>query len=80
MSKEEGIAFARQYGSLFLECSAKTRLNVQQCFAELIHKVSWRHADWVSLSLTTSRKASSCSLKLHVFPPWWPVSFMKGSA
>ncbi|CAI5497201.1 unnamed protein product [Closterium sp. NIES-64] len=39
VAKEEGIAFARQYGSLFLECSAKTRLNVQQCFSELVQKI-----------------------------------------
>eukprot|EP00249_Psilotum_nudum_P025672 c30435_g1_i1 orf=446-1075(-) len=39
VSKQEGIAFARQYGCLFLECSAKTRVNVQQCFEELVLKV-----------------------------------------
>lgn len=39
VSKEEGTAFARQYGALFLECSAKTRLNVQQCFTELVQKI-----------------------------------------
>lgn len=39
VSKQEGIAFARQYGCLFLECSAKTRANVQLCFEELVQKV-----------------------------------------
>lgn len=39
VAKEEGIEFARQYGCLFLECSAKTRINVQQCFEELVQKV-----------------------------------------
>ncbi|XP_058113549.1 ras-related protein RABC1-like [Magnolia sinica] len=37
--KKEGIDFAREYGCLFLECSAKTRINVQQCFEELVLKV-----------------------------------------
>ena len=39
VSREEGVAMARQHGSLFLECSAKTKINVQQCFQELVQKV-----------------------------------------
>lgn len=39
VTKKEGINFARKYGCLFIECSAKTRVNVQQCFEELILKV-----------------------------------------
>ena len=39
MTKKEGIDFAREYGCLFIECSAKTRVNVQQCFEELVLKV-----------------------------------------
>ncbi|KAH7278178.1 hypothetical protein KP509_38G028200 [Ceratopteris richardii] len=39
VTKQEGIAFARQYGCLFLECSAKTRLNVEKCFEELVLKI-----------------------------------------
>lgn len=39
VTKEEGLSFARQHGSLFLECSAKTRVNVQQCFSELVQKI-----------------------------------------
>lgn len=41
VTKKEGINFARDYGCLFIECSAKTRVNVQQCFEELVLKV-WR--------------------------------------
>ena len=40
VSKKEGIDFAWEYGCLFLECSAKTRVNVEQCFEELVLKVS----------------------------------------
>ncbi|KAG2389938.1 hypothetical protein LR48_Vigan07g227700 [Vigna angularis] len=39
VSKTEGINFAREYGCLFTECSAKTRVNVAQCFDELVMKI-----------------------------------------
>ncbi|XP_021774568.1 ras-related protein RABC2a-like [Chenopodium quinoa] len=39
VTREEGIALAQQLGSLFLECSAKTRENVEQCFEELALKI-----------------------------------------
>ena len=44
VTKKEGINFAREYGCLFIECSAKTRVNVQQCFEELVLKV------WLSIN------------------------------
>ncbi|XWS23635.1 hypothetical protein CRYUN_Cryun28dG0031800 [Craigia yunnanensis] len=39
VSKKEGIDFAQEYGCLFIECSAKTRVNVEQCFEELVLKI-----------------------------------------
>jgi len=39
VTKKEGIAFARQHGCLFLEASAKTSINVQRCFDELMLKI-----------------------------------------
>ncbi|XP_059305922.1 ras-related protein RABC2a-like [Lycium ferocissimum] len=39
VSREEGIALAKELGGLFLECSAKTRENVQNCFEELALKI-----------------------------------------
>ncbi|KAK9127557.1 hypothetical protein Syun_016354 [Stephania yunnanensis] len=39
VTREEGIALAKDLGCLFLECSAKTRENVQQCFEELALKI-----------------------------------------
>ncbi|EXB75905.1 Ras-related protein RABC2a [Morus notabilis] len=39
VSREEGMALAKELGSLFLECSAKTRENVEQCFEELALKI-----------------------------------------
>ncbi|KAF7840115.1 ras-related protein RABC1-like [Senna tora] len=39
VTKKEGLDFAREYGCLFIECSAKTRINVQNCFEELVLKI-----------------------------------------
>ncbi|KAK1392684.1 RAB GTPase-like [Heracleum sosnowskyi] len=39
VSREEGISLANEHGCLFLECSAKTRENVEQCFKELALKI-----------------------------------------
>ncbi|WJX34688.1 Ras-related protein rabc1 [Trifolium repens] len=39
VTKKEGTDFARECGCLFIECSAKTRVNVQHCFEELVLKI-----------------------------------------
>uniref|UniRef100_A0A1D1XC56 Ras-related protein RABC2a n=1 Tax=Anthurium amnicola TaxID=1678845 RepID=A0A1D1XC56_9ARAE len=39
VTREEGITLAKEYGCLFLECSAKTRENVEKCFDELALKI-----------------------------------------
>jgi len=39
VSREEGAAFAKQRNMLFIECSAKTRLGIQQAFEELVQRV-----------------------------------------
>ncbi|BAT79251.1 hypothetical protein LR48_Vigan04g140500 [Vigna angularis] len=39
VTKKEAVDFARECGCLFIECSAKTRVNVQQCFEELVLKI-----------------------------------------
>ncbi|XWS55896.1 hypothetical protein CRYUN_Cryun09bG0039300 [Craigia yunnanensis] len=39
VSREEGIVLAKELGCMFLECSAKTRENVEQCFEELALKI-----------------------------------------
>ncbi|XP_024985637.1 ras-related protein RABC2a-like isoform X2 [Cynara cardunculus var. scolymus] len=39
VSREEGAALAKELGCLFLECSARTQENVQQCFQELALKI-----------------------------------------
>ena len=44
MTREEGMAIAEEHGWTFLECSAKTRENVVQCFEELALKVLFESA------------------------------------
>ncbi|XP_073033801.1 ras-related protein RABC2a-like [Primulina eburnea] len=39
VSREEGLTRAKELGCLFLECSAQTRTNVEQCFEELALKI-----------------------------------------
>ncbi|EEF42866.1 ras-related protein RABC2a [Ricinus communis] len=39
VSREEGMALAKEHGCAFLECSAKTRENVEKCFEELALKI-----------------------------------------
>ncbi|XP_058740304.1 ras-related protein RABC2a-like [Vicia villosa] len=39
VSREEGLALAKELGCLLLECSAKTRENVEKCFEELALKI-----------------------------------------
>ncbi|KAK4478679.1 hypothetical protein RD792_014172 [Penstemon davidsonii] len=39
VSREEGMALAKELGCIYLECSAKTRENVDQCFEELALKI-----------------------------------------
>ena len=51
VSREEGIALAKELGCLFLECSAKTRENVEQCFEELALKAILMTLKAVNLSI-----------------------------
>lgn len=39
VTREEGLQFARQHSTLFVESSAKTALGVQQTFDELLRKI-----------------------------------------
>ncbi|KAI3917174.1 hypothetical protein MKX01_003623 [Papaver californicum] len=47
VTREERSALAQEMGCLFLECSAITQLNVQQCFKELALKVCSQHPEHV---------------------------------
>lgn len=39
VTREEGLALAQDHKCLFLECSAKSKENVHQCFRDLTLKV-----------------------------------------
>ena len=39
MTKEMGMALAREHQMLFIECSAKTKVGIQQAFEELVQKI-----------------------------------------
>lgn len=39
VTRAEGQAFARAHGCLFLECSAKSRVGVQEAFQELVQRI-----------------------------------------
>ncbi|CAL5414636.1 unnamed protein product [Camellia sinensis] len=66
VTKKEGIDFAREYGCLYIECSAKTRVNVEQCFEELVMKI----LETPSLLA----EGSSLSVKRNIFKQKPPVS------
>ena len=36
IAREDGVAFAKEHGCLFLECSAKTKVRVAEAFDELV--------------------------------------------
>ncbi|ORY32240.1 small GTPase superfamily [Naematelia encephala] len=40
VTTEEGRAFAHRMGTLFIECSAKTKVGVEEAFKELVARVS----------------------------------------
>jgi Ras-related protein Rab-18 len=46
VSENEGTAFAAKHGMLFIECSAKTQVGIQQVFEELVRKILERPRLW----------------------------------
>merc|ERR1711907_403672 len=39
VSHEDGLEFAREHSTLFIECSAKTKVGIEQAFDELVSKI-----------------------------------------
>ncbi|KJE91151.1 GTP-binding protein yptV3 [Capsaspora owczarzaki ATCC 30864] len=46
VSRAEGLAFAQRHSMLFIECSARTRVGVEQAFEELVQKMYDTPALW----------------------------------
>nr|GEU46583.1 zinc finger, CCHC-type [Tanacetum cinerariifolium] len=59
VTKKEGIEFAREYGCLFIECSEKTQVNVEQCFEELILKITNRRTGFMDFDYAMGRSITS---------------------
>ncbi|XP_039067307.1 ras-related protein RABC2a-like isoform X2 [Hibiscus syriacus] len=57
VTREEGMALAQQRKCSFLECSAKTRANVHQCFKDLILKI---------LEVPSLLEKGSTAVKKHI--------------
>ncbi|KAM1406307.1 hypothetical protein ACFXTH_000996 [Malus domestica] len=57
VTREEGLALAQEHKCLFLECSAKTRENVQQCFKDLTMKM---------LEVPSLLESGSVEVKRHI--------------
>jgi hypothetical protein len=63
VSKEEGKHIAQKLKALFIEASAKTNVNVNEVFFELVRTISqWReaHPDQAPPVLNVKKKKSTC--------------------
>lgn len=71
VSRQEGQRFAMERGALFIECSAKTRVGVQQAFEELCLKIAETPSLWkkqlhavpahLNMNSTANNEDPSCS-------------------
>jgi len=69
VTKEEGMRFAKKKSMLYIECSAKTKVGVQQTFEELVQKILDTPSLWetkkptsgVSLNTEENIEQQGCS-------------------
>ncbi|KAG6427461.1 hypothetical protein SASPL_111706 [Salvia splendens] len=69
VSREEGMSLAKELGCLFLECSARTRENVEQCFAELALKIMDVHVPRLLEEGSTVKRNILKQKQEHQTPP-----------
>jgi len=62
VTREEGQRFARSKAMLFMECSAKTKLGIQQAFEELVQKILETPSLWQDAQTNRSRSGGVPSL------------------
>ena len=59
VTSQEGVELAKQYNCPFLEASAKTRVNTNQMFLELLNEVVYKELS----KLPLKKKEEKCSLQ-----------------
>jgi GTPase SAR1 family protein len=61
VSTSEGVAVAKEFGCPFLECSAKTRMNIEEVFFELVREIQ-RERGPIEKKSKGKSSNKSCSL------------------
>jgi len=64
VTKEEGMKFARKKAMLYIECSAKTKVGIQQTFEELVQKILDKPSLWQDELRNKKTPASDHSVHL----------------
>ena len=75
VARKEGVAFAKEYGCLFLECSAKTKVRVAEAFDELVKGILDAPGllvdevdDGVNLGAYADRAGGGCCCRTRAVP------------
>uniref|UniRef100_A0A158PBY3 small monomeric GTPase n=1 Tax=Angiostrongylus cantonensis TaxID=6313 RepID=A0A158PBY3_ANGCA len=62
VGKDQGQNLAHQFGSAYLETSAKSKINVNEIFYDLIRQINRRYPDSGKLQRQPSKKCCQCCL------------------
>ncbi|KAL6740561.1 hypothetical protein Aduo_013905 [Ancylostoma duodenale] len=62
VGKDQGLNLARQFGSAYLETSAKAKINVNEVFYDLIRQINRRYPDTTKKPGETSKQCCACNL------------------
>lgn len=62
VGKDQGQNLARQFGSAYLETSAKAKINVNEVFYDLIRQINRRYPDTGRRQGQTSKQCCTCSV------------------
>ena len=62
ITKEEGVALAKSFGCPFFEASAMARINVEECFMELVRSIRESKVEKNPHLSRKHRKKSSCDI------------------
>ncbi|PIO62291.1 Ras family protein, partial [Teladorsagia circumcincta] len=62
VGKDQGQNLARQFGSAYLETSAKAKINVNEVFYDLIRQINRRYPDNGKRQGETSKQCCTCAI------------------